>query len=731
VISSTITGNYAGIGGGIYHAAGTLNLTNSILAGNGSSGASYGPDLLALDTVNYFGVNIFSDPAIGDGDDIHEANLANIFATVAPFDPSPVDGDEFDAGVLANNGGPVKTVAIKVGGAAHNAGDNAELPEDVADLNANGDTADQLPFDARGLGFPRLMGANVDVGAFEIQNSPPVQAANAGLNLNEGASATITELQLDYNDAQEPPANVVYTITTAVAIGTLLLNGVARGLGSTFTQDDIDNDRLTYSHDGSETTATSFGFSVTDGVNSPVTGQNFAIAINAVNDLPVNSVPGAQSLEANHSLAITGLSITDPDAFGGLMATTLSVERGTLAAAAFGGANVSGSGTATLHITGTLAAINAALAGGNVVYTPDTDYFDDDTLTMVTDDGGNSGIGGVLSDTDTVAINLHTHLFGTPGNDSFVLDLLPAGDIRIDALGGFGDTLTLNFRLVDATVRYVGNTIIIDGPSRHLVVTGFEQYVFTDGTVDNNDGNPLVDDLFYYSKYHDVWNAHADADAHYDTFGRHEHRDPNAFFSTDIYLSVSPEARAAGGNPLSYFDATGWQAGRIPSLAFDPAAYLAANPDVAAAHVDPLRHYLQFGYQEGRQPVAPTESLTADGFDFVYYLTHNPDVAGAHVDPLQHFRTFGWKEGRDPNALFDVKGYLAAYADVAASGVNPLEHYNQFGWQEGRDPSPNFDTSDYLAAYPDVAAAHVNPFLHYLHHGVHEGRSAFADGVFG
>ena len=128
VISSTITGNYAGIGGGIYHAAGTLNLTNSIVAGNGSSGASYGPDLLALDTVNYSGVNVFSDIGIGDGEDIHETNLANIFATVATFDPTPVDGDEFDAGVLANNGGPVKTVAIKIGGVAFNAGDNGELP---------------------------------------------------------------------------------------------------------------------------------------------------------------------------------------------------------------------------------------------------------------------------------------------------------------------------------------------------------------------------------------------------------------------------------------------------------------------------------------------------------------------------------------------------------------------------------------------------------------------------
>ena len=100
--------------------------------------------------MNYFGVNVFSDIGIGDGEDIHETNLANIFATVATFDPTPVDGDEFDAGVLANNGGPVKTVAIKTLGAAFNTGDNGELPPDTEDLDGNGNRTEALPFDARG-----------------------------------------------------------------------------------------------------------------------------------------------------------------------------------------------------------------------------------------------------------------------------------------------------------------------------------------------------------------------------------------------------------------------------------------------------------------------------------------------------------------------------------------------------------------------------------------------------
>jgi hypothetical protein len=314
---------------------------------------------------------------------------------------------------------------------------------------------------------------------------------------------------------------------------------------------------------------------------------------------------------------------------------------------------------------------------------------------------------------------------GTSGNDSFTA--LPGSEL-IDGLGGV-DTITFDFALVDAVISWSGNRVIVDAASSHTELTGFETFVFTDGTVNNADGSPLVDDLFYYARNHDVWNAHIDAELHYGISGRHEGRDPNAFFDISFYRSIYPDA--GGTDPLAQFDLLGWQLGRAPSLDFDGAKYLAANPDVAAAHVDPLWHFLAVGASEGRQPFALTQLLTANGFDYVHYLQHNPDVAAAGVDPLQHFQAVGWTEGRNPNALFDTAGYLATYTDVAAAGINPFDHYNAAGWKEGRDPSVGFDTTDYLAANPDVAAAQVNPLLHFLQYGQFEGRSPQADGVWG
>jgi FKBP-type peptidyl-prolyl cis-trans isomerase 2 len=339
-------------------------------------------------------------------------------------------------------------------------------------------------------------------------------------------------------------------------------------------------------------------------------------------------------------------------------------------------------------------------------------------------------VSGTEADSNVAHATVHVtpfHLAGTPGNDSFTA--LPGSGI-IDADGGI-DTIAFDFRLIDATVTYSGNKVIIDSASSHTVLTGFETFVFTDGIVNNNDGSWLIDDLYYYSQYHDVWNAHADADAHYNSFGWHEDRNPNAFFGTGLYLSLYQDVKAAGVNPLTHFDSSGWIEHRIPSFNFDPNRYLSDNPDVAAAHIDPLEHFLHYGAQEGRQPTAPTGLIAANGFDSLYYLKNNPDVLAAHVDPFAHFQTVGWHEGRNPNTLFDTNGYLATYPDVAAANVNPLDHYHVFGWTEGRDPSVGFDTTSYLAAYTDVAAAHVDPLKHFIEFGQSEGRSSFADGMWG
>jgi hypothetical protein len=472
-----------------------------------------------------------------------------------------------------------------------------------------------------------------------------------------------------------------------------------------------------------------------DASGTSIKAQAYQDNATGVNEPPVNTVPG--TLNFNHDVSlIGGLSFIDdavpppnPPIFGylGTHVVTLTAEHGTLT----GQINkfqtslvvFEGNGTHTLKVTANPDVFKNLV---QIRYKADPTFFGTDTVTMTTNDAGETGSGGPKTDTDSFHINVGPLVTGTPGDDFFT-----PGNYEGVFAGAGNDTATFGFRLVDATISFQDNKVIVDFGSDRSVLSDVENFAFTDGTVRNNDGSPLVDDLYYDARNHDVWNAHIEAEDHYNTNGWHDGRDPNAFFSTRFYGWTNPDVAAAGVNPLAHFDASGWREGRIPSLAFDPAQYLAHNPDVAAANVDPLAHYLQFGQDEGRVAYAVTHPVAIGDFDYRYYLTTYQDVAAAGVDPFQHFQQFGWKEGRNPNALFDTNGYLATYTDVAAAGVNPLDHYNNFGWREGRDPSVSFDTTAYLAAYPDVAAAHVNPLVHYFQFGFAEGRQTFADGVWG
>jgi CSLREA domain-containing protein len=316
LINSTVSGNYAvDSGGGVYHADGILNIANTIVAGNG---AGYGyADVFLGGPTNYLGVNVFSQVAVGTPlVDIYEANVANIFASLTTIDPDgmPGTGDEFQAGLLANNGGPVQTIAIRLGpqGVAHNAGDNGQLPQDTQDLDGDNDTTDDLPFDARGV--TRVVSGIVDVGAFEIQNTNPTQAVNTGLSVDEGDSATILGTQLDFDDAEQADGDITYTITTTPANGTLFLNGNPLGPADTFTQADIGNGDVSYTHDGSETTADTLFFGVSDGQGGTANGT-FAFTINPLNDTAGGVAGGTiQYIEDQAPTALDpALTVTDPD----------------------------------------------------------------------------------------------------------------------------------------------------------------------------------------------------------------------------------------------------------------------------------------------------------------------------------------------------------------------------------------------------------------------------------
>src|SRR5262249_25552482 len=91
-------------------------------------------------------------------------------------------------------------------------------------------------------------------------------------------------------------------------------------------------------------------------------------APNFVNQAPVNRVPGAQATNEGTPLLFSALLgnalvIADPDAGTAAVQTRLTSTNGTLTLAGTANLAVSGNGTADVTMTGSLAAINAALDG--------------------------------------------------------------------------------------------------------------------------------------------------------------------------------------------------------------------------------------------------------------------------------------------------------------------------------------------------------------------------------
>ena len=138
-------------------------------------------------------------------------------------------------------------------------------------------------------------------------------------------------------------------------------------------------------------------------INGATATATTFVTIEAINDAPVNHLPGAQlaSEDAVHVFSSANgnaITISDPDAGTSPITTALSVQHGTLTIAATviaaTGVVVSGNGTQTLIVTGPQSAINAALDG--LAYLANVDFHGADSLLVSTNDNGASGGGGAL-----------------------------------------------------------------------------------------------------------------------------------------------------------------------------------------------------------------------------------------------------------------------------------------------------------------------------------------------
>lgn len=206
------------------------------------------------------------------------------------------------------------------------------------------------------------------------------------------------------------------------------------------------------------------------------------ITVQGVNDPPVNTLPaGPLAAVFVTDFAFTGanaVSVSDVDVGTGTIRVALTssnASAGTLVVTP-GAATVTGNNSASLTITGTLSAVNSALA--SLIFRPVLGFVGSTALTMTTNDQGNTGSGGPQQDQDPVTINVEPPVKPFALNDSFTF---PEGS-------------------GPQTLNVLANDLVNDGASPLLV--SFTQPPTGKGTVARDDrGTPadLSDDRLIYT----------------------------------------------------------------------------------------------------------------------------------------------------------------------------------------------------------------------------------------
>lgn len=107
-------------------------------------------------------------------------------------------------------------------------------------------------------------GASVTSNSVTIMNNAPTLGASTTLVASKNSSTTVANGLLDGEDSDNLPTELTYTLVTAPTAGDLQRNGTTLAANDTFTQDDVDNDLITYQHTDGTSTADSFEVALCD-----------------------------------------------------------------------------------------------------------------------------------------------------------------------------------------------------------------------------------------------------------------------------------------------------------------------------------------------------------------------------------------------------------------------------------------------------------------------------------
>ncbi len=241
-----------------------------------------------------------------------------------------------------------------------------------------------------------------------VEDGAPV-VVDGGLTVTDADSAQLKSATVEIVAGERSGDRLLFTaqngITGTYANGVLSLSGAASVTRYRDALRSVEFDTTSQAPGLRRT----MEFRAEDGDDVGVPGSR-DVSVEPVNDAPALSVPGAQSTDEDTALTFApqsgnAISVADPDAGGGAIDVDLAVAHGTLTVGSTSGlTSMTGNGTGTVALSGTVSAVNAALS--RLEYDPDQNYHGADTLDVDVDDAGHNGTGGAKTDSATVALTV-------------------------------------------------------------------------------------------------------------------------------------------------------------------------------------------------------------------------------------------------------------------------------------------------------------------------------------
>jgi len=409
----------------------TLSVTNGTLILASTSGLTINSGANSSSTITFTGTVASINMAL-NGLTYKSATNYNGIDTLIITTQDTINASLSDTATVAIN-------VIAVNDAPLNTVPNSQIVLEDSTLTFSSENGNQITVsDVDGAGSIEKVTLSVSRGVLNLANL-------SGLTINSGANGTNT---------------ITFTGTLSA------INNALNGLTYTPTENFNGSSILT--------------ITTQDALNASLSNTDTVlITVDAVNDAPVNTVPGTQTIAEDMSLVFSGsnaISISDVDS--GEATVTLTVGHGTLSLSSSSGLTfLTGDGTndATMTFSGSLNDINVALL--NLSYKGNLNFNGSDQLTLVTQDRGNTGSGGEKITTSTVAIVVDAV------NDAPVTTVPGMQKIAEDMSLVFSGSNTISISDVDSGFATV--TLTVRNGTLNLASTSGINFINGDGINDS------------------------------------------------------------------------------------------------------------------------------------------------------------------------------------------------------------------------------------------------------